>query len=245
LYRTTALRISRALAALAATLALAFASAPAAAQGLCEEQDAGVCEDDGGVDAPPDAGEGDAGSRADGGGIGRDAGSGSAGEGVACSCHTESEAERGARIHVCTQSFDPEVCRAFDCERGAVRSRACPSEHVRLCCEMPSRGLSTSLYEDCSHPNCESGFREQCREFGGSVSVGPCESSDGGVGPGGGDVGDSGGGMCAVRAVPGASAGGSAGRLLPLCALALLALRVSRRVPARRARRPAPPPRPA
>lgn len=241
LHTTTPFRFAR-LVAIAAW-ALVLAAKPASAQRLCAEEDAGLCEEDAGVDAS-DAGS-DAGAAPDGGGGTVRDGGGGAGEGVACSCHTDTEFDRGARIHVCTESFDLEVCADFDCERGTVRSRGCPEEGVKLCCVMRSRDLQTSLYEDCAHPNCESGFREQCREFGGTVSEGACESpGGGGAGPGGGDDDDSDSGFCAVSA-PGGAQPGRASWLLP-SALALLALRITRRrAAASRARRPAPSPRPA
>ena len=46
---------------------------------------------------------------------------------------------------------------------------------VELCCEMPSRGLYSQLYEDCDHPNCETGFRAQCEDFGGLIRGGACK----------------------------------------------------------------------
>jgi hypothetical protein len=155
------------------------------AQDRCEQDAGGLCEDDGGVDMEPaDAGS-DAGVPPPAGGS--DGGAGDGGSGVACSCHTESEADEGQRIHVCTQSFDRDVCREFGCERGTARGRSCPAEGVRVCCEMPGRGLQSHLYEDCTHANCESGFREQCREFGGSISQGACEGGGGSGSLGGSD----------------------------------------------------------
>jgi MYXO-CTERM domain-containing protein len=59
-----------------------------------------------------------------------------------------------------------------------VRDRACPTSGVALCCEMPARGLYSQLYEDCTHPNCEAGFRAQCTDFGGTISVGACVVED-------------------------------------------------------------------
>lgn len=246
LHTTTTSPIARVLGAAAWTLAIVSASAstsrPASAQGLCEQEDAGLCEDDGGVDTPPaDAGS-DAGSSTGGdGGIVRRDGGASGGEGIACSCHTDTELERGARIHVCTESSDPDVCLGFDCERGTVRDRGCPSDGVRLCCVMRSRDLSTSLYDDCTHPNCESGFREQCREFGGTVSTGACEGAVGGGGSGSGDIDDDDGSMCAVGPAPGGRPGSQSGRAPAIAALVLALLASSfirRSSAARRARRP-------
>jgi MYXO-CTERM domain-containing protein len=211
------------------------------------ESDSGVDrDDDGGVDMPqPDAGSGDGGmSEMD---AGSDAGMGSrdggTDPGVACSCHTDSEAERGQRIHVCTESDDVDVCRDFTCERGTVRSRGCPGDDVQLCCEMGARGLQSYLYGDCTHANCESGFREQCREFGGTVTSGACEGLDGSGGLGGAEDGDDDGGFCAVS-TPG-SHGGGHGAPLVLGALALIGVRLRRR-PAAAGRSPRPAaPRPA
>jgi hypothetical protein len=220
-------------------------TAPMRATAQCEV-DAGPepCgDDDGGIDVPqPDAGSDAGTSTMD---AGSDAGIGSpdGGAGVACSCHTESEVERGQRIHVCTESSEVDVCREFSCERGTLRSRGCPGDDVQLCCEMRARGLQSYLYEDCAHANCESGFREQCREFGGTVTTGACESSGGSSGLGGSDDADD-DSMCAVSA-PGARGGGSRA-LLAFGALGLLGarLRRRRRAAAARSARPAAP-RPA
>jgi hypothetical protein len=203
-------------------------TAPMPVTAQCEVDAGGPCgDDDGGVDVPqPDAGSdagmstmdagSDAGANPDGGG----------GAGVACSCHTESEVERGQRIHVCTESSEVDVCREFSCERGTLRSRGCPGDDVQLCCEMRARGLQSYLYEDCTHANCESGFREQCREFGGTVTTGACESSGGSGGLGGSDDTDD-DSMCAVDA-PGAH-GGAPRAVLVLGALGLLGARLRRR----------------
>jgi hypothetical protein len=230
LHTRTASQAGHALSALAWALLLAPAM-PAAAQGACEVDAGGACQDDdGGVDVPPaDAGSSDGGmSQIDGG---SDAGTnqrdGGADPGVACSCHTDSEAERGQRIHVCTESSELDVCHDFSCERGTVRSRGCPGDDVQLCCEMPARGLQSYLYADCTHANCESGFREQCREFGGTVSAGACEGLDGSGGLGGSDDEDDEGGFCAVS-TPG-SQGGARCMFAVLGAFALVAMRLRRR----------------
>jgi hypothetical protein len=93
---------------------------------------------------------------------------------AACSCETALNSD--GLIHVCTGSFDRDTCRAFDCEQGSPRAARCPQEAVRLCCTMEARHLYSELYEDCTHPNCMSGFRAQCEEFGGLVSVGACDT---------------------------------------------------------------------
>jgi MYXO-CTERM domain-containing protein len=89
---------------------------------------------------------------------------------------------------------------------------------------MRSRDLKTHLYEDCDHPNCESGFREQCERFGGSVEEGPCEAPE----PPDNidnrpDEDDDDRGFCAVSA-PGADRGAPAALLL-LGVVGLLARR--------------------
>ena len=96
---------------------------------------------------------------------------------------------------------------------------------------MPARKLQSYLYDDCTHPNCESGFREQCREFGGRVYRGACEAP---ATPGiGGDRtdDDDDGSVCGI-AYAGARNGASAVWLALLGAIALL---LTRRRAARRA----------
>jgi hypothetical protein len=96
---------------------------------------------------------------------------------VACSCESDMGfADR--HIHLCTGSYDEDVCKTFTCREGTPRSVRCRDrDRVRKCCSMPARGLYTYLYEDCTHPNCETGFLAQCRDFAGSVVDGPCEGS--------------------------------------------------------------------
>jgi hypothetical protein len=91
----------------------------------------------------------------------------------ACSCETIENTGAGT-IHVCTGGRDRSVCRGFECESSVVRARPCPTRSVELCCEMPARGLYSQLYEDCDHPNCETGFRAQCHDFGGTLREGKC-----------------------------------------------------------------------
>ncbi len=96
---------------------------------------------------------------------------------VACSC----EADMGfdeRHIHLCTGSYDEDVCKSFTCREGTPRTVRCRDrDSVRKCCSMPARGLYTYLYEDCTHPNCETGFLAQCRDFAGTVVDGPCEGT--------------------------------------------------------------------
>jgi hypothetical protein len=93
---------------------------------------------------------------------------------AACSCETALDSD--GRIHLCNGSFDRATCRTFDCNEGTPRPERCPEKSVRLCCDMPERHIYENLYDDCTHPNCESGFRAQCSDFGGSVIVGACEA---------------------------------------------------------------------
>jgi MYXO-CTERM domain-containing protein len=191
----------------------------AAAAQQCDADDAGEqCLDDAGLD-------GDGGLEDDAGlGAPADAGSGS---GVACSCDARSE--KGGSIHVCTGSFDSEVCETLSCELGEVWQRPCSIKGVRLCCEMPARQLYANLYDDCTHANCRAGFFAQCQDFGGSVYEGPCRAqlewaqrnpSDSGK-----DDDDDDGWCSVARGVgAGSSSGASTGGLL-LLALALLGLR--------------------
>lgn len=204
---------------------LLFFATPLAAQAVCDD-DGGTCDDaDGGVDPDDDGGV----PMSDDmmpdvmpdGGASPDAGT--SGRYDECSCEADIGTGDG-RIHVCTESFDPFVCEDFGCNRGTVRRRACDRDNVALCCEMRSRDLNTHLYEDCDHPNCESGFREQCERFGGSVLDGPCEAPE----PPDNidnrpDEEDDDGGFCAVSA-PGAQRRGS-GALALLGVVALLVRR--------------------
>jgi hypothetical protein len=225
------MRILLVLRPLAWLAACALWPAAGSAQSLPQcEDDAGsaVCEDDAGAEPPPlsDAGIMDAGAgREDGGGAGRPPiGSSSR----ACSC--ESELDDDGRIHVCTESDDSQVCRSFDCDLGTRLERPCPPAPTRLCCEMPARKLQSYLYEDCTHPNCESGFREQCREFGGLVYRGACEQPA--VGDSGGDrVDDDGGTLCSTAFAGTEAPKGAA--CFALCGAIALLLR--RRRAARRA----------
>jgi len=138
--------------------------ARASAQVPCAA-DAGSCQDGG---APPAAGApGADGGRADSSGPGVG--------GSICSCETLDEKE--GRLHVCTDSYERDVCAQFSCSRGTERARACPSRGVKLCCELPKQGTQSRLYDDCTHPNCESGFRDQCGDFGGTVHEGDCDVS--------------------------------------------------------------------
>lgn len=181
--------------------ALALQVPERAAAQTCDEEDAG--DEDGGSDEdgglacepePSDSGmppeEPDA-SMPDGpdSGAGVDAGDD---VGAACSCETV-ENTGGGPIHVCTGARERAVCQQFECESSIVRDRPCPTTGVALCCEMPARGLYSQLYEDCSHPNCETGFRAQCSDFGGSISEGACvvEDTDG--------ASDESGGGCSVH----------------------------------------------
>ncbi len=115
--------------------------------------------------ASQDGGEKDAGSDA-----GLDAGD-TRPVTAACSC----ESKDGTGIHLCTGSFERRACSRFSCEDGTLRSKSCDGvSEVRYCCEMKARDLYTNLYADCTHPNCETGFRSQCADFGGVVLAGPC-----------------------------------------------------------------------
>jgi len=198
-----------------ALLALAGMPPPAQAQASCDA-DAASCDDDAGASGP---GSGPVPMSSDDGGLspaGMDGGSeGDGGAHAACSCETDQNDD--GQIHVCTDSFEADVCASFSCELGTVRSRGCPTSSVRLCCEMPARGLQSRLYDDCTHPNCESGFREQCGAFGGDVHEGDCERSV----DDSGDGSDGGGGLCAV-ARPGGDARASwLGWALACCGLGL------------------------
>lgn len=197
--------------------AFALCAPPSTAAQVCDEEDAG--DEDGGSDEdgglvcePSDSGmpvaQPDA-STADGGGGEVDAGGDI---GAACSCETV-ENTGGGPIHVCTGARERDVCQRFECESSIVRDRACPTSGVALCCELPARGLYSQLYEDCTHPNCETGFRAQCGDFGGTITEGPCavDDTDG--------ASDESGGGCSVHArtrTPGLS-----GVMLCMLAIAL------------------------
>jgi hypothetical protein len=162
----------------------------ASAQAQSCEDDAGslVCDADGGAD---DAGADMAGPvpRAS-----ADSGSSSA----ACSCTSDFKSGEQGRIHVCTGGYESDACASLSCERGTVRGIACSARAVSLCCQMPSRGLYTELYDDCTHPNCEAGFLAQCEDFSGTVTDGPCKLPSGAPAD---DGSDSGGSLCTVLVV--------------------------------------------
>ncbi|MDH5671477.1 MAG: hypothetical protein OEZ06_04960 [Myxococcales bacterium] len=184
----------------------------------CDDAGAGTCGSqsmttftDGGVDAGVDAGDG---GSADGG---LDAGS----EYAECSCETLIGRDED-RIHVCTESFDSRVCERLGCERGELAQAPCPRSDVRLCCEMQRDDVKTHLYHDCSHDNCELGFRIQCQDFGGIVLAGPCEAPERPDSDGTDPVSDDDRGFCAVAAPGAGRAGmGRAALALMLCACAL------------------------
>lgn len=94
--------------------------------------------------------------------------------GHACSCESVEGSDQG-RIHVCTGAQSAEACRDFTCETGTVRNRPCPITAVKLCCNLSVRDEYSQLYEDCTHPNCETGFRAQCVDFGGFITEGACD----------------------------------------------------------------------
>ncbi len=200
---------------------LCLASWPAVA--VADDCDAGAdcdgdggTDDDGGVDDAPPA---DGSVRVDGG-MGLDGGT--VGQYDECSCDAFIASSEGD-IHVCTESFEPSVCRGFGCNRGTVRSRACPRGGVELCCEMEIQGLKTHLYEDCDHPNCVSGFREQCRDFGGSILEGACEAPEPPDRIVNDEDDDDSSGFCAVRVLGGGS--GSGAGWVVVMAVAVLGVR--------------------
>lgn len=133
----------------------------------------------------------------------------------ACSCETIENTGAGT-IHVCTGGRDRSVCSDFECESSVVRARPCPTRSVELCCEMRARGLYSQLYEDCDHPNCETGFRAQCHDFGGTLREGKCEIEEL---PTASD--DDSGGGCSVRPESRASTWSAAALCLLGTALAL------------------------
>lgn len=196
------------------TLLLALPTA-----GLAQDSDAGA-EDDAGIDVVGDA---DAGID--------DGGMPDAGPRVACSCEIVEDRGEEGTVHTCTGTFDEGLCDSFSCERSNPLQRACPTAGIDLCCDMGSRGLYTNLYDDCTYPNCEAGFRAQCADFNGIVYQGPCGDQDGDDSSSRRSDPDSGkglGGFCSV--------GGQLGAASPLrgaaplaCLGALLALAYRRR----------------
>jgi len=184
-----------------------------AGEELAGDEDAG--DEDGGLvceptdSGMPPLGEPDA-SLSDAG----DVGGPDAGDPISTACSCEARTNTGAGvIHVCTGGRSEDVCASFECDSSNVRARPCPTNDVALCCEMSARGLYSQLYEDCDHPNCETGFRAQCSDFGGLVHEGPCVIEEEGS-----DDDDSGGG-CTVSARN--ATGGSAGAALWLIAISL------------------------
>jgi MYXO-CTERM domain-containing protein len=128
--------------------------------------------DAGGEGGGPDAG--DAAAQADAG-AGPDAGPDAGPEGItACSCEVTDYS--GGPIHLCTGSFEDEACRDLECSESSVRHNRCDEEDVLLCCDVRARGTYVYLYNDCTHANCETGFRAQCDDFGGTLYAGLCPS---------------------------------------------------------------------
>jgi hypothetical protein len=186
---------------------------PAEASAQACPADAATCAVDAGGPSDPE-----------GGSSGGDPSEPGAGEGLGgdiCSCETVLEDD--GTLHVCTDSYERSVCGAFSCNRGTERTRPCPSRGVHLCCEMPDQGTQSRLYDDCTHPNCESGFRDQCGEFDGTIHEGDCDVSRSSEPHGDAD------GICAVAA-PGASRPGAWPAACALLALGglITALRRSR-----------------
>jgi hypothetical protein len=140
-------------------------------------------------------------------------------DGDICSCETLLDDD--GTLHVCTDSYERAVCATFSCNRGTERARPCPRRGVHLCCEMPDEGTQSRLYDDCTHPNCESGFRDQCREFGGTIHEGDCDVSRSSEPHGDANS------LCAVSAPGGARRTASGFALLALACL-ITGLRRSR-----------------
>lgn len=189
--------------------------------------DARAQDDDGGVGADDDAGMEPMGTDDDAGMA--DAGMQDDGPRVACSCEIVEDRGEEGTVHTCTGTFDEGLCDSFECERSNVLQRACPTTGIDLCCDMGSRGLYTNLYDDCTYPNCEGGFRAQCADFGGIVYQGTCgdQDSDDGGAPEPDDDGGL-GGFCSIGTAPGAGSGHLGGAPVALL-LGLLALGYRRR----------------
>ncbi len=162
----------------------------ALAHGTAQADDGGAMRDASlaGMDASStpdggtDGGNGNTGGDTGGATSGSDATTGSEPQESTAACSCETDDGSGEReIHLCTGSFESEICRDFRddprwCEDGTKLSRRCDDDSpVRLCCKMKARGLYTYLYEDCTHPNCEVGFRAQCDDFAGKVVEGLCD----------------------------------------------------------------------
>jgi len=194
-------------------LLLTLATATAA-----QDADAGI-DDDAGVPGPgmtdDDAGMTDP--------------SADAGPRAACSCEIVEDRGEDGTVHTCTGTFEEALCETFSCERSNVLQRTCPTTGIDLCCDMGSRGLYTNLYDDCTYPSCEAGFRAQCAEFGGTVFSGTCggQTDDGSTPRAGDDDDDGGSGFCSVSTPGTGSAPGSPGSASALlaCLLALTLLR--------------------
>jgi len=116
----------------------------------------------------------------------------------ACSCDVAENSD--GLIHVCTGSFKASVCKQLSCEGSYVQPMRCPEDGIRLCCEMEARGLYSQLYDDCTHPNCESGFRAECEDLGGRIALGACDAPEEPDDPDTETSADS--GSCAVRHTP-------------------------------------------
>jgi len=179
---------------------------------------------DGGLSIP-DAGMGvDAGTD---GGAGLDASTEPATT-KACSCDVAENSD--GLIHVCTGSFKESVCKQLSCEESYVQPKRCPEEGIRLCCEMEARGLYSQLYDDCTHPNCESGFRAECEDLGGRIALGACDAPEEPDDPDTETSADS--GSCAVGHARSNKLGAPGFSLLGLTLLGLTSVR--RRRPARK-----------
>ena len=94
---------------------------------------------------------------------------------MGCSC----DAVQGVTeiVHVCTGALTAAACDGITCERGVKGERPCSVAGVAGCCWMPARGLYTQLYLDCTHPNCTTGFTQQCASLGGQLRPGACPVS--------------------------------------------------------------------
>lgn len=191
-----------------------------------------ACDDDAGALVCDDAGsDDDAGSTP----VGlQDAGrAADGGQGVACSCTSDYNSGNEGRVHLCTGAYAADACSSLACTDGTFRGEPCSSDNVRLCCQMPSRDMYSELYADCTHPNCLTGFRAQCEDFGGAITAGACVVPDG-TWSGAHDLEDNledddEGGFCSVRAVRAGDPSSGLWSLWSLVALAALVRRRARR----------------
>lgn len=117
---------------------------------------------------------------------------GGGGDGIICSCGEATS----TGIDLCSEGTTDAECDGgitANCPATSYRETSCltsnPGKHGALCCFAPNNNWTMYMWDTCSHPNCDEGFRTACANEGGSVGACPTSSASSGGGGGGGGGG--------------------------------------------------------